>query len=256
MAIVYYSIPDGTDEITWDQELYGQELPYSYILAMGYIAMEGPKPPPVPKQHGIWYSRSNGKWDWVREYPEYNYALSKNNKTGVMTVHDEFGDPYPWEPSDCGVASLSALASSLQSAKTYTDNAVAPLTTQVSTLISGLSTANSNIAAASLAASNAATAAAAATTASQSAIKKADVVNITIPAGQTSVVVPLTGYSKVLTVLPVETWVADQMYVPGVTGFNDTSVTIVGKRTKGTLLLSSGPMESTSGTFQVVVIGR
>lgn len=89
----------------------------------------------------------------------------------------------------------------------------------------------------------------------QASLKKAELVTFTL-ASTAATAIPITGFTSVKAIIPIPVWVNNQMYIPGVaSGFTNTSMTVTGKRTKGTLLLSDGPMEGSAGTFSVIVVG-
>lgn len=62
-----------------------------------------------------------------------------------------------------------------------------------------------------------------------------------------------TPYTTVPKVLPIESWVGEQMYVAGVVSVTATNVSVVAKRSRGTLLLTTGPFETAPSGSKVQI---
>lgn len=246
ILLYWYAIPGTSDVRVWVNSPWENPDP-------GYIVMEQ-RPETGPTPYGVWWANANGDggWYWVpqpappKTVVTYDGALHQKVANPDLTESLIPFDSDEWlptlAPKEWVEDFVDGVVSGVESDISSVESTLASLTSQLTATSTALSTTNSTLTSVQAMA--------------QSSIKKADVVDITIPSGQTSATVSIGGYSQVSAVIPVPTWSGDQMVIPGITNYTNTSISIVGKRTKGTLILSAGPMESTSGSFKVIVLGK
>lgn len=179
-----------------------------------------------------------------------------------LVILDEMGMPFPLEFS-VDLIPTAAKAADLVS----TNSAIGLLQTAVGTLNTNLATtkntADTALSAANSASIAAASAQSAATAAGQAvaqlpASMKWEVVTVTLGAGGTANAVFGKTYTEAPLVLPMTRFVGDQMFAAVVGTPSLTGVAVSGKRSRGTLLLASGPFESAGSgdVVQFAVIGR
>ncbi len=179
-----------------------------------------------------------------------------------LVILDEMGMPFPLEFT-VDLIPTAAKASDLVS----TNNAVSLLQNAVGALNTGLATTSSTASNALSAANSAATAAgnaqSAATAAGQAvanlpAAMKWEVITVTLGAGGTANATFTKTYTEPPLVLPMTRFVGDQMFAAVAGAPSLTGVTVTGKRSRGTLLLTSGPFEAAASgdVVQLAVLGR
>lgn len=87
--------------------------------------------------------------------------------------------------------------------------------------------------------------------------KRVETYTITTNASGAGTVNFSSAFASPPTVIPVPTWAGDQMYIAGIGAITAGSVTITSKRSRGTLLLTTGPFETAPGaSVTVVAIGN
>ncbi|WP_110995377.1 hypothetical protein [Pseudomonas sichuanensis] len=179
-----------------------------------------------------------------------------------LVILDEMGMPFPLQ-FDVSLIPTAARAVDLAD----TNSAVSLLQSAVGTLNTGLATASTNasnaLSAANSATATAANAQAAATAAGQAvaalaAPMKWEVITVTLGAGGTANATFAKTYTEVPLVLPMTRFVGDQMFAAVAGAASLTGVTVTGKRSRGTLLLTSGPFEpaASGDVVQLAVLGR
>jgi hypothetical protein len=179
-----------------------------------------------------------------------------------LVILDEWGLPFPLEFT-VDLIPTAAKAVDLVS----TNSAVSVLQTAVGTLngsqVAIGNAANNALSAANSAATAAASAQAAATAAGQSvaalpASMKWEIVTVTLGAGGTANAAFTKTYTEAPLVLPMTRFVGDQMFAAVVGTPTLTGVSVSGKRSRGTLLLTSGPFEAAASgdVVQFAVLGR
>ncbi|NWA03711.1 hypothetical protein [Pseudomonas gingeri] len=179
-----------------------------------------------------------------------------------LVILDEWGLPFSM-PFDASLIPTAATTVQMTSANL----AIGTLQTSVGDLSTALAstgaTANSALSAANAAqtAASAAQVAASAAASSVSALPppmKTEVVTATLGAGGTLNAVFAKTYTETPLVIPMTRFVGDQMFAAVVGASSLTGVTVTGKRSRGTLLLTSGPFESAAAgdVVQFAVIGR
>lgn len=208
-----------------------------------WILMNYPRPDVRPDRFGDWFARISGDWEWVK-YPDppFNVVYHEGKLKNSDTLLELAPDTIPGnvnsrltsaESTLAGIA--QAMANEVQSAHDYAQQALQ----------------SAQAAAGSKTAVDSAIAALPAPT-------QFEVLSVTLGAGGTGTATFTKTYASAPIVIPTTRFVGQQSFtaVPGTP--SKTSVSVTGKRSRGTLLLSAGPFEDAvaGDTVQLFVIGR
>lgn len=278
MIIYWYGVPGTALASQWSDFPWDDRGPE-------WIPMVDPRPDYRPERYGDWFAKEDGTWYWVH-YPDPPFGVVKHEGKLKEFTYNEFytditGDIFPdlapktWvedvigDAIDDAKAPMETAIQDVEGDVSTLSTQVGALGTSVGNLGASVSSAASTATAASTAASNAQTvantanttagnaqtAANTALTLAQQAIKKVEIVTFTL-SSTASTTVNFTGFTSVKAIIPIPTWTGEQVYTPGIVSYTNSTLTVQGKRSRGTLLLSAGPFEGASGTFSVLIIGN
>lgn len=210
----------------------------------GWVLMNYMRPDNRPTRFGDWIAQADGEWNW-QQYPDPPFAVAY------------------FEGKLINLDSMQELDPS-----TLPGQVSARLATAESTL-SGIATAMaSEVLAAQQARTQAQQYAASAGEAAQGAVASAisalpapvqfEVVSVTLGAGGASSASFTKAYTAAPIIIPIPRWVGDQQFIAVVGTPTSSGVAVSGKRSRDTLMLTSGPFEPAvvGDVVQFAVIGR
>lgn len=229
--------------IVGTSEVYCMVFDDDYILPEGVVWVPSLPPTTGPDRFGVWIVQADGTYLWKKApdppFPVVYHEGKMKNSDNLIELPPESvpgNISSRLSSSETALAGIAqAMASEVQSAHDYAQ----------------LASQSSSSAASSKTAVDAAIAAMPKST-------QFEMITVILGVGGVVNVMFTKSYTTLPVLIPVTRFVADQAFIPVLGTPTLTGVTVSGKRTRGTLLLTSGPFESASAgdTVQFVAIGR
>lgn len=210
----------------------------------GWVLMNAMRPDNRPTRFGAWIAQANGVWDW-HQFPDPPFAIAyfEGKLINLDSMTEISPETLPGQ-----------IATRLASAET----SLAGIATAMAQEVLAAQQARQQ---AQQYATNAGASAQQAVDAAIAMLPKPmqfEVVSVVLAAGGVASATFTKVYTAAPIIIPIPRWVGDQQFiaVPGTPTISGVSV--AGRRSRGTLLLTSGPFEPAvvGETVQFAVIGR